>query len=497
MLETAQLGAKVSKEEYEATLPGLRVELLNAQFQLRDSDVPVLVVLSGDDRAGVAEMLNVLHHWMDARYLDAHFFGRRREEERGYPRLWRYWQVLPARGQIGIYAGGLALGLLADQLSGESDGVEAAQRLEHARRLEQTLADDGTLLLKIWLHLPPEKRRKRLAEAPDEPDPSALHEVDLALYERFDEARPLIEALLRRSSSAAAPWRVVESGDVRHRNLSVARELRDALARCLAEPPAEAPSDGGAAANGATPVRSNGGMLASLDLEAALPKAEYKPRLYELQTQLRELGRRCREREVGSAVVFEGWDASGKGGVIRRITRALDVQDYRVLPIAAPTTEELAHHYLWRFWRRLPRAGRMLICDRSWYGRVLVERVEGLAQPHEWSRAYDEINDFEEQLVGHGMPVVKFWLHIDPDTQLARFDAREQTPYKKYKLTDEDHRNRERRPDYEAAVEEMVARTSTDLAPWQLVPANDKRAARIQVLETVCAALEAALDEPD
>jgi polyphosphate kinase 2 (PPK2 family) len=195
-------------------------------------------------------------------------------------------------------------------------------------------------------------------------------------------------------------------------------------------------------------------------------------------------------------MVFEGSDAAGKGGVIRRMTQAMDVRDYRVMPVAAPTSEEIAHHYLWRFWRRLPRAGRMLICDRSWYGRVLVERVEGLASQSEWARAYEEINDFEEQLVGHGMPVVKFWLQIDPETQLERFRAREDTPYKKYKLTPEDHRNRERRDAYEVAVEEMVARTSTDLAPWHLVPANDKRHARIQVLETVCEALERATEGP-
>jgi len=494
MLETAELGAEVSKEEYEEALPELRVDLLNAQFQLREGDSPVLVLLSGDDREGVSQVLNVLHHWMDARYLDAHFFGRRRDEESGYPRLWRYWQVLPGRGEIGIYAGGYALGLLADQLTGESAGEEAFSRLEHARRLEQTLVDDGTLLLKLWLHLPPEERSERIAEARNNPESTRLDEIDLELYERYDEARPLIEALLRRTSTAGAPWRLVESSDVRHRNLTVAREIRDALSRRLAEPP-QSPAPPSAP----TPARANhnGGILASLDPSAELPKTEYKERLYALQTRLWELGVRCRKHGVGSAVIFEGWDASGKGGVIRRISRAMDVQDYRIMPVSAPAPEELAHHYLWRFWRRLPRGGRMLICDRSWYGRVLVERVEGFAQEHEWGRAYDEINDFEEQLVGHGTAVLKFWLQIDRDTQLERFAARKQTPYKKYKLTAEDKRNREKWPQYEAAIEDMVARTSTDLAPWHLVPSNDKRYARIQVLETVCGALESALGDRD
>ena len=490
MLETAQLGAKVSKEDYERALPDLRVDLVNAQFQLQSADFPVIILLSGDDREAVSEVLNLLHDWMDARYLEAHFFGRRRHEEHGLPRFWRYWRVLPPRGQIGVYAGGYALGLLADQLTGESEADEALHRLEAARRIEQTLVDDGALLIKFWLHLPPDARRKRLTAARKDPRAARLDEIDLELYERFDEAKPLIESFLRRTNSAAAPWRLVETPNVRHRNLAIAREIRDALVQRLDDPPAPAP-------NGATPPAASssvgGGMLASVDLGAALERTQYRDRLEALQSRLWELGARCREQEIGSVLVFEGWDAAGKGGVIRRITRAMDGQDYRVMHVAAPTDEELAHHYLWRFWRRLPRAGRMWICDRSWYGRVLVERVEGFARSDEWARAYEEITDFEEQLVAADYVVLKFWLHIDPDTQLERFDARAQTSFKKYKLTEEDHRNREKRPLYEAAVEEMVARTSTDLAPWHLVPANDKRFARIQVIQTVCDALEARL----
>ena len=280
----------------------------------------------------------------------------------------------------------------------------------------------------------------------------------------------------------------MESTDLRHRNLSVGRLIRDALVERLERPAAPSPHPRG-------PSPGPNGILASFDLSAELGRNEYKERLYTLQDRLWDLGVRCREQRVGSALVFEGWDAAGKGGAIRRITRAMDVQDYRVMPVAAPTDEELAKHYLWRFWRRLPPSGRMLICDRSWYGRVLVERVEGFAPDHAWGRAYDEINDFEEQLVEHGTPVLKFWLHIDPATQLERFAAREQTAFKKYKLTEEDQRNREKWPLYEAAVEEMVARTSTDLAPWHLIPSNDKRHARVQILETVCDALEAALDK--
>jgi polyphosphate kinase 2 (PPK2 family) len=188
--------------------------------------------------------------------------------------------------------------------------------------------------------------------------------------------------------------------------------------------------------------------------------------------------------------VFEGWDAAGKGGVIRRLTAAMDPENYTLFPISAPTEEEKAHPYLWRFWRRLPRAGKVAIFDRSWYGRVLVERVEDFARQSEWQRAYYEINDFEEQLYEHGILLLKFWLHIDPDEQLQRFQERETTPYKKYKMTEDDYRNRDQWPAYEQAVHEMVAQTSTACAPWHLVASQNKRWARIEVLKTICRALK-------
>jgi polyphosphate kinase 2 (PPK2 family) len=190
---------------------------------------------------------------------------------------------------------------------------------------------------------------------------------------------------------------------------------------------------------------------------------------------------------------MEGWDAAGKGSAIRRMTRAMDAALYRVIPVAAPTEEEKSRHYLWRFWRDLPRPGKMVIFDRSWYGRVLVERVEGFATEPEWRRAYAEINDFEEQLAEHGIVLRKFWLHISKEEQARRFEERRLTPYKKYKFTEEDERNRAKWDKYTTAVDEMLERTSTDLAPWHIVPANDKRFARIAVLREVCKGLKQGL----
>jgi len=236
-------------------------------------------------------------------------------------------------------------------------------------------------------------------------------------------------------------------------------------------------------------------ILDTLDLSRSLPRDEYKSKLRQLQARLHELSREAWRKKVGVSLVFEGSDAAGKGGSIRRIGAALDARQYQVIQIAAPTDEEKAHHYLWRFWRHLPRLGRFTIYDRSWYGRVLVERVEGFASERDWMRAYKEINDFEEQLVEHGIVLIKYWLWISPDEQLRRFKAREETPWKRYKMTDEDYRNRDKANQYEAAANEMIERTSTEFAPWTLVEAEDKPYARIKVIGTLCERLAAALSK--
>jgi len=265
----------------------------------------------------------------------------------------------------------------------------------------------------------------------------------------------------------------------------VARAILAALTERLSQAP---PAPRAPAVAAAVPD-----VLSRVDLSSALPREEYQERIEKLQARALRAARELRKQETSTVLVFEGWDAGGKGGCIRRLTWSIDPEDYRLLPIAAPSDEERARHYLWRFWRRMPGPGGIAIFDRSWYGRVLVERVEGFASEAEWRRAYGEINDFEGQLVEHGTVVAKFWLHLDADEQLRRFEARAETDYKKYKLTDEDFRNREKWPRYEEAANEMFARTNTELAPWYLVPANDKRFARVEVLQKVCKAMERAL----
>ena len=228
-------------------------------------------------------------------------------------------------------------------------------------------------------------------------------------------------------------------------------------------------------------------MLDTIDLSKRLTREEYVPNLIRYQLQLRELAYQLYVQKRTLIMVYEGWDAGGKGGNINRVTERLDPRGYEVFSIAAPKGEDGTHHYLWRFWRRLrpPDEKQILILDRSWYGRVMVERIEGFCTEEEWKRAYREINEFERQLADFGMIVAKFWIHISPDEQLRRFQEREHTAYKQWKLTDEDWRNREKWDAYEEAVNDMLLRTSTATAPWTIVEGNDKWYARVKALRTL------------
>ena len=491
LFERAEAGSEVSKEQYEERAGALRVELLNAQFDLQNADCAVLILVIGDDAEGCEEVIDLLNEWLDARLVDTEVFLEPTQDERERPPFWRYWRALPRDGRIGIFLGAWAYDAIAGRWKGELDDEGFERYLAHARRQERAFADDGTLVLKFWLHIPKKEIGKRLEKAKKRKVGWRAAEQERRMHADYEELTALGERLVRATDRPHAPWTIVEGTDERHRDLCVAETLLGALAQRLGRPPSSAPAPA-VVAKGSEGERR--GALAGVDLAATIERDEYKERLDELQRHLAELGVAGREQGVSSVLVFEGWDAAGKGGAIRRITRALPARDYRVVPIAAPTDEERAHHYLWRFWRWLPRAGRMLIFDRSWYGRVLVERVEGLATEAQWRRAYDEIADFEDQLVEHGMPVCKFWLHISPEEQLRRFREREGTPYKKYKITRDDYRNRGQWDAYSRAVDEMVARTSSEAAPWVLVPAEDKRVARVRVLEEVCRALERALE---
>ncbi len=488
MLEAAGVGNRLSKADYKAIVPQLRLELVDAQYALKSADFPVVVIIAGDDRVAANETVNRLNEWLDTRLIRTHVMAELNEAERDRPRFWRLWQAMPPNGGIAIWAGGLFRQVTA-YLRGEIDGVQLETWTSHLESLQDDLVADGALVVKFFLHTPADAQRVRLKRAQSDPALGwRVDQRDWAALDSLSKARPVVERLLRRLSFPGSPWTVVEATNSRYRDVTVARTLLSALTSRLAQAPSPAmPSMLSA------PDANQVSVLATVDLSARVEKELYRKRLNKLQSRLHRLSLEARERGLSTVLAFEGWDAAGKGGVIRRVTQSLESGDFRVISTAAPSAEERRYHYLWRFWRDLPAAGTVVIYDRTWYGRVLVERVEGFATEAEWQRAYDEINDFEAQMVERGYLVQKFWLHISPDEQLARFQARENTPYKQHKITEEDYRNRGRWADYERAVDHMVLRTSTEEAPWYLVSSNDKLHARIEVLEKVTAGLKLAL----
>lgn len=490
MFETAELNQSLSAQRYDAELPALRAKLLQAHFDLRTRKFPVLVIVSGADGAGKGELVHRLNEWLDPRGVETHAFWATSDEERERPPYWRFWRALPGRGRIGIFFGSWYTAPIIRRVFRETKLRQLDVALDRIVALEQMLADDGAEMVKFWLHLPKKAQKKRLKKleaagriAPDD-------WKHFKLYDRFTKVS---ERALRHTDTGAAPWHVIEATDRRFREFTAGSILLEALQRRLtaaAETARPRVLQTTVAARAPVPKAS---ILDHLDVSGKLTAAEYARQLEKQQSALTKLAWAAREKKISTVMVFEGWDAAGKGSAIRRVTQAMDPRLYRVVGIAAPTDEERAQHYLWRFWRHLPRAGFTTIFDRSWYGRVLVERVEKFARPDEWNRAYHEINAFEEQLVEHGVVVDKFWLHITPPEQLRRFKERQTVEYKRYKITDEDWRNRKQWDDYKRAVDDLVARCSTEYAPWTLVAANDKRFARVQILKTVVERLRAAL----
>ena len=493
MFEIAELGRKLPKKEYRETVPALRTELLAAQRELKEADFPVVVLLNGVEGAGKGEALNLLHEWMDARYMHAHALGEPTLVHAEHPEFWRFWMALPPHGRVGLFVGNWYTQPIVRRAFGDMKTAEFERSIGRINAFEKALHDDGALILKYWFHLSEAGQHKRLERLSGDPERAwRVTKKDRRYLKRYGQLRRVSEHALRETSTGEAPWTLIEGTDSRYRNVTMARHLLEELRKHLRErssKPTRAPTPAAVSKVEERPVT----ILDQLDLSLKLPRKKYARELERWQGRLAVLAREAYEKQVGAILVFEGWDAAGKGGAIRRMIRALDARQYRVIPIAAPTDEELAHHYLWRFWRHLPMRGKLTIYDRSWYGRVLVERVEGYARPEEWRRAYHEINEFEEQLCEFGLVVAKFWMHISPEEQLRRFKEREHKPWKQHKITEEDYRNRAKIPAYQVAADEMIGRTSTEYAPWTLVEADDKPYARVKVLRTVCERLEQAL----
>jgi len=493
MFESANLDHRIDKDAYKREEPRLREALLQAQYDLKENGrFPVLILIAGVEGAGKGETVNLLNEWMDPRHIFTHAFPEPSDEERERPPIWRYWRALPPKGKIGVFFGAWHTLPVVQRVQGVIGEAEFSYQINEILRFEKMLCDEGVLLLKYWFHLSKPQQKKRLKQLEKDPDTRwRVTDLEWKYFDLYKKFVRVCEPFLRKTSTGEAPWIVVPGADARYRYLTVGRHLLAAMRERLDEKPVGRLPDRNPPL---LPPADKLNVLRALKLDQPMTRDKYHDELLHWQGRLNRLSRDARFRRCSVAIVFEGNDAAGKGGAIRRVTQALDARFYHNISVAAPTEEERAQPYLWRFWRHIPRRGRFVIFDRSWYGRVLVERVEGFCQEPDWMRAYSEINDFEQQLVRNDVVLVKFWLAIGKDEQLKRFREREKIAFKRFKITDEDWRNRKKWTAYEAAVCDMVDRTSTSVAPWTLVEANNKYHARIKVLETICRAIEAAFD---
>lgn len=495
MFESAEIGHHIDKKSFKAEVPVLREALLKAQYELlAQVRHAVVILVNGVDGAGRSETVNVLNEWMDPRHIRTEAFGPMGPEDRHRPDMWRFWQVLPPKGHIGILFGSWYTDPILGRVMGQDSAERFVHRLERIRQFERMLVAEGVVLLKFWFHLSKPAAKARIKELAADPRTAwRVTPQQKAHLKRYDDFIEVSDEALRKTSLGECPWQVVDGSDHAYRTLTVGRRLLAVLQQQL-QAPAERRQRSRPPLGAPLPEPlDRRSLLAAQDYTRRLGRKRYAEALETWQGRLNGLSRDPRMAGRSLVVVFEGMDAAGKGSTIRRLTQALDARFYRVVPVAAPNENERAQPYLWRFWRYIPRHGRAVIFDRSWYGRVLVERVEGFCAEADWQRAYGEINEYEEELSEAGVIIVKFWLAITPQEQLRRFEARQSTPHKQHKITEEDWRNREKWPQYEQAVEDMIDRTSTQVAPWHVVASDDKAFARIEVLRTLCEQLEARL----
>jgi polyphosphate:AMP phosphotransferase len=457
------------------------IELGRLQRTFRTRRIPVIVVVEGWNASGISETVAALLHALDPRGVDFHAVGRPGEEDVGRSFLERFWVMTPARGRIAVFARSWYSRALAEELVGIDWERRFDRALSSIATMERQLADDGALILKFFLQISREEQRRRLLERERDPLTSwMITRNDWDFHRQYDEITPAIERARRATEAPWAPWFRVDAEKTPAAIESVLTTVADRLRERL-----DAGDGGRQGPLEKLPPVETALPLDRVDLSRALSRHEYDEAAPTCQERLRACQYSLYRRRIPLVIVYEGWDAAGKGGSIQRLVRPMNPRGYAVVPVGRPTDEELAHHYLWRFYRRFPPAGDIRIFDRSWYGRVLVERVEGLATEHEWHRAYREIVEMERSYVESGGGLVKFWLEIDSATQLRRFREREEDPDKQWKITEEDWRNRERWEQYAAAVREMIARTHTPGAPWTVIESNNKNYARLKAQRTV------------
>jgi len=493
MLINSNATQKLGKEEYKAEINSLGLKLSEMQRVCKDENIPVIVVFEGWSAAGKGSRTSSLIRYLDPRGFEVFTTQKTTEDERLHPYLWRFWQIVPAEGRIHILDRSWYQPLMNGHNKNEA---KLAEPVYDVTSFEKTLVDNGTVVVKLFLHVSKKEQAKRLNSLVSDPATAwRVNKEDLKQNKRYDKTLKKFDRMLEDTNHSAAKWTVIEADDNRFADVKVYRTVLSAMEEAVQAKKDKRNKNDQPANNDAAPAETaSNSKLAQVDLNKTITRELYDSRLRKAQKDLERLHNAMYKQRLPAALVFEGWDAAGKGGAIKRAVNPLDPRGYKVAPYGAPNDIEKAHHYLWRFWKEVPKAGHLTVFDRSWYGRVMVERVEGFCSPDDWKRAYGEINDFEKQMTDSGIVLLKFWLHIDPDEQLKRFEQRTNTPEKTWKITDEDWRNRDKWNQYLEAVDEMILRTSTKNAPWTIIEAVDKLYARIKVIETIRDRLEEALN---
>ena len=495
MLEKIDLSKKVDKKTYRRVMDEAEEKLGLLQRECKDAGIPVILVFEGMGAAGKGVQINRLIQALDPRGFDVYACDRPTEDEQMRPFLWRYWTKTPAKGRIAVFDRSWYRSVQVDRFDGLTREDKLGDAYQDILSFEKQLCDDGTVIMKFFLYIDKDEQKKRFKKLEGSKETSwRVTEEDWNRNKDFDRYLKMNEEMLEKTDTDYAPWVIIEAVDKDYAALKIVSTVMDRLEYQLEH---RRPEDEKTAQRqeSKTRERFKNGVLSGIDLSKSLTEEEYKTRLKKLQKRLAELHSELYRLRIPVVIGFEGWDAGGKGGAIKRLTSNLDPRGYRVNPTAAPNDIEKVHHYLWRFWNSVPKAGHIAIFDRTWYGRVMVERIEGFCSEAEWRRAYQEINEMESHMANAGAVVLKFWLHIDKDEQERRFRERQANPAKQWKITDEDWRNREKWDQYEEAVNEMLIRTSTTYAPWIVVEGNDKRYARVKVLQTVVDALEKKVKE--
>lgn len=496
MLEKIDLSRTVKKEVCKQGQKEKSAELGLLQRSLKAAGVPVIILFEGLDAAGKGTQINRLIQSLDPRGFDVYAGSKPTEEELMRPFLWRFWTLTPEKGRIAVFDRSWYRKVLIDRFDKVTKKKELPEAYQDIKSFEKQLSDDGTVIIKLFLHISKEEQKKRFKKLEDSKETAwRVSERDWQRNREYDKYLQINEEMLEKTDTEYAPWTIIEATDKDYAALKILTCVTDRLAEELDRLNAKKAVQSSLKAAGGEDTSQNGnryknGVLSGIDLNRALSRKEYKEKLDKLQNRLEFLHSEIYRLRIPVVLGFEGWDAGGKGGAIKRLTSHLDPRGYQVCPTASPNDIEKKHHYLWRFWNHVPKAGHIAIFDRTWYGRVMVERIEGFCTEEEWKRAYQEINEMEAHMANAGAVILKFWMQIDKDEQERRFKERMEIPEKQWKITDEDWRNREKWDQYEVAVNEMLVRTSTTYAPWIVVEGNDKLYARVKVLQTVVDALE-------